>query len=419
MPRRPRRETWRQVGGKWTRSIGSRGARIRLFENRGGMFYRDVWMNGRKHRKCLHTRDRAEAERLGTELLAALLRNEHVECGGAVTLGRLWERYRTECPAFLDNELRTQREDAVHVQILLGFFGEDCDVRHMTGADVQAFTAARLRGGITYSVQRNGISSTAVTEPVRARSPEVELRILRTMLRWATTVRVRGGQRLLASDPLAGVRSVKENNPKRPVATWERFTATRAAMRELASENVSDPAKHQHWLRMELALVLAEATGRRLGAIRQLRWEDFDLTANVIRWRAENDKKRRAWSVPIPPDLHAEIRRFRIRLGGIFGGVVFPSRSNPEKPLDRYAFRNALIAAESKAGLSKLDGSSWHAYRRAWASVRKHLPLVDVAGAGGWLDTQTLLTCYQVADPRTMLAVMSEPTKLTERVAGT
>lgn len=417
MPRKPRRDAWRQVNGKWMRSLGNRGARVRLFEStKGGMFYRDVWINGRKDRKCLHTRDRAAAERLGTELLAALLRNEHVESSGAVTLGRLWEKYRTECPAFLDNESRTQREEAVHVQVLLGFFGEDCDVRHMTGADVQAFTAARLRGGIAYTVQRNGISSTAVTEPVRARSPEVELRILRTMLRWATTVRVRGGQRLLASDPLAGVRSVKEKNPKRPVATWERYQATRAAMQQLA---ISDAAKYQHWLRMELALVLAEATGRRLGAIRQLRWEDFDLVANVIHWRAENDKRRKAWSVPIPPDLLGEIRRFRIRLGGIFGGVVFPSRSNPQRPLDRYAFRNALIAAETRAGLSKLDGSSWHAYRRAWASVRKHLSLVDVASAGGWLDTQTLLTCYQVADPRTMLAVMSEPTKLTERVAGT
>jgi integrase len=28
------------------------------------------------------------------------------------------------------------------------------------------------------------------------------------------------------------------------------------------------------WLQLELCLVLAEATGRRLGSIRQLRWDD-------------------------------------------------------------------------------------------------------------------------------------------------
>jgi integrase len=44
---------------------------------------------------------------------------------------------------------------------------------------------------------------------------------------------------------------------------------------------------------MELALVLAEATGRRLGSIRQLRWEDIDWTGGAIIWRAEADKKRR------------------------------------------------------------------------------------------------------------------------------
>lgn len=383
---------------------------------KGGMFYRDVYINGRKDRKCLHTRDRAEADRLGTELLAALLRNEHVECGGAVTLGRLWERYRTECPAFLDNEPRTQSEEAVHVQVLIGYFGEDCDVRHMTGADVQAFTAARLRGGISYTVQRNGIISTAVTEPVRARSPEVEVRILRTMLRWATTVRVRGGQRLLTSNPLAGVRSVKEKNPKRPVATWERYQATRAAMQQLAT---SDAAKRQHWLRMELALVLAEATGRRLGAIRQLRWEDFDFASGKVTWRGDADKMRRDWVVPFPRELLDEVRRFRIKLGGIFGGLLFPSRNDPEKPLDRHAFRVALITAEQHAGLPKLDGSSWHAYRRAWASSRKHLSLADVAAAGGWKDARTLLGIYQQPDMGTMLAVMSEPRKVTERAVGT
>jgi len=38
-----------------------------------------------------------------------------------------------------------------------------------------------------------------------------------------------------------------------------------------------------------------------------------------------------------------------------------------------------------------------------------HPSLKDVAAAGGWKDTETLLTCYQQPDADTLLAVMSEP----------
>jgi hypothetical protein len=49
---------------------------------------------------------------------------------------------------------------------------------------------------------------------------------------------------------------------------------------------------------------------------------------------------------------------------------------------------------EAAAALAPLDGSDFHAYRRAWATARKHLPLKDVAEAGGWKfngDTPPLL----------------------------
>ena len=34
-----------------------------------------------------------------------------------------------------------------------------------------------------------------------------------------------------------------------------------------------------------------------------------------------------------------------------------------------------LTEAEAQAGLTKLDGGLWHAYRRKWATERKELPL--------------------------------------------
>ncbi len=410
MPRKPRRDTWRQVGGRWVRSLGSRGARIRLFENSKGVYYRDVWVAGTgKNRKSLGTTDRAEAERLGTELLSAMLRHEDVAASGVVTLRHLWDRYSAEAPTFLDNTKDTRKAYEAHGEMLLAFFGEDCDVRDLTEADVAAFRSARLKGGLAL---KNGEAS----KVVRARSPEIELGILKTMLMWATTVRVRSGQRLLVSNPLAGVRGVREVNPRRPVASFERFQALRTAMQELAAKN---PTKHQRWVRMELALVLAEATGRRIGSIRQLRWTDFDFEGATILWRAEADKKRKEWLVPIPPALIDEVKGFRVKLGGGFGGLVFPSSADPERALSGDVFDHALKAAVAFAKLPKLDGGGWHSLRRKWASERKHLPLVDVAAAGGWKDTQTLVNCYQHADRNTMLAVMSEPRKVSEKATGT
>src|SRR5687767_14438366 len=38
---------WHQKGGRWARSLGHRGVRVRLFQKRkDGTFYRDVWIPG-------------------------------------------------------------------------------------------------------------------------------------------------------------------------------------------------------------------------------------------------------------------------------------------------------------------------------------------------------------------------------------
>ena len=171
-------------------------------------------------------------------------------------------------------------------------------------------------------------------------------------------------------------------------------------------------ASSRKWLKLELALVLAEATGRRLGAIRQLSWDDIDLSARTIRWRAETDKKGKEWIVPIPSELCEELRSFRLKMGGAFGGLVFPRHNDSTQPLSHDAFGHWPRDAEAKAELPKLDGCLWHAYRRSWATSRKKLPVVDVAAAGGWSDVSTLLNCYQQADNETLLEVMSHSRKI-------
>jgi integrase len=360
-------------------------------------------------KKCIGTRDRGEAERLGRALLAALLKDEHVS-SAVLTLGHLWERYRTQCVAFLDNHAKTRLDDTGHADVLLGFFGDECDVRNLTESDQLAFTRKRLAGGIVCDEDRE-------TPAVGLRSVEADLKLLHTMLRWACTVRVRKGQRLLESNPLEGVRRPREKNPKRPVATFERFQKTREAIQSLIAEAGTDVARRK-WLRLELALLLAEATGRRLGSIRQLAWPDVDTMRNMIRWAAESDKKGKEWLVPVPRSLIEEMQGLRVKLGGAFGGLMFPSETDPWVAIRADVLSKWLLAAEKKAKLPKLNGSLWHAYRRGWATARKDLPISDVAFAGGWSDATTLVRCYQQPDEATLLRVMSEPRKVVEGPVG-
>lgn len=415
--RKPRRTEWRQVKGKWTRSLGTRGVRVRLFQrSKDGSFFRALWIQGRgKSRKSLGTTDRAEAERLGRELLAALLQEGAIADRGALPLGYLWERYQRECPAFLDNDPITRGNDANHAAVLIGYFGADCDVRGLTESDQQSFVSKRLTGGIVVTIP--GSTKQRTTKAVRARSLEVETQLLHSMLRWAVTVRVRKGQRLLDRNPLDGVKRPHEQNPRRPMASVERFTATRQAIQQLIEGSQSD-GEQRRWFKLDMALVLAEATGRRLGSIRQLAWADWDFENNTIRWRSESDKKRREWIVPVPTSLLAEVKAYRVRMGGMFGGLMFPDAGDVTRATDRHEFRTWLEIAEERAKLPKLDGALWHAYRRGWATSRKHLPVADVAAVGGWRDIGTLLKCYTQADSDTMLAVMESPKKISEKAVS-
>ena len=407
-PQNRRRNGWHQVSGKWTRSLGERGCRVRLFEKRrNGTFYREMWISGSGYdRRCLGTKDRETADRLGRELLAGLLRGEELVAEQVVTLGQVWDLYRTSCAAFLDNKPRSQRDYAARAAVLIGFFGEHCEVATLTERDQAAFVEARRCGGIQ---KHDG----TVSQPVHDRSVEADLALLHMVLRWATTYRLTSGTRLLDRNPLEGVRRPRERNPRRPVATWERFVATRQAIIRLQNDAASE-LERVRWIKMELALVLAEATGRRLSSIRQLKWEDCDLVRGEIRWRADADKKGREWIVPLPEALVDELRTFKAKLAAL-GGWVFPGERKPHQPMDRHLFDKWLTVAEQKAGLPKLSGGLWHPYRRKWKTERKHLSLTDVAEAGGWRDLKTMLTSYDHPDRESLLAVMAEPKKLRDR----
>ena len=299
-----RRNSWhRTKDGAWTCSIGDRGCRVRLFEKRrDGTYHRAVWIPGkREDQRPLGTTDREEALRLGRLLLAELMNGE-VQASplAPLTLGELWRRYSSECAEYLDNKERTREDSEARSRILLGYFGETFRVDDFSRDHQRAFERARQAGGI---VTTKG----DVMGKTRARSAESDAALLHTMLQWATTVRLPSGAFLLQRSPLLGVTRIHEKNKKQPVATWERYEATVAAMQKLQADGEEDD--RLRWVRMEFALFLAERTGKRLGSIRQLRWEDFGFERQVVYWRPEADKKGYKWEVPMPADFFEAVRK--------------------------------------------------------------------------------------------------------------
>jgi len=403
---------WRTMpDGRLTVSVGDHGSKIQLFQKRsGGVFYRTVWnpASGQKEWKSLRTRSKDEALKLGRLLNARLVTGAEEIRRGKVTLGRLWRRFSAECQAFLDNKPTTKRDTCFRAQILIAYFGEACEVDRLGPDDIQGYSKSRRAGTIKVGERALG--------PCRDRSVEADLVVLGQMARWATGVRQADGSRWLTSNPLAGVVRPRERNPRRPIATAERFEATIKALQTLESRAKLGPERGR-WVRMQLALTLAEGTGRRLGSIRQLEWADFDRVKATIRWKAAYDKKGREATIPYPPTLFEAVWRLQRSLGAV-QGWCFPAEKDPSRPMDRHLFDKWLRVAEEAAELPKLKGGLWHPYRRGWATARKHHPVVDVAAAGGWTDVETLLRCYQQPEAETLLRVTSEERRVGQAGLG-
>lgn len=136
----------------------------------------------------------------------------------------------------------------------------------------------------------------------------------------------------------------------------------------------------------------------------------MDLEAGTIVWRAENDKKGFAATVPVPDEVRNVLADARRQQGAIGEAWVFPSPKDPVKPCRAELLDRWLRHAYELAGLEPRPGGMWHPFRRKFATERKGLPPVDLAAAGGWRNPLTPQRIYQQADLATMREVVSKPT---------
>lgn len=136
----------RKLGRCWSKSIGERGYRIRLYEARpGGPIMRSVYINGKEDRKSFGLRDKQLATQRAYALLQALLANDRAIEEKSLTVGLLASLY-LESPKHRGKKDRTQRDDAKKLERVVSFFGKTMRVESMSASSVERYVMARRKG---------------------------------------------------------------------------------------------------------------------------------------------------------------------------------------------------------------------------------------------------------------------------------
>jgi integrase len=360
----------------------------------------------------LRHRDKEAAKSYALEQAAKLRKGDAEITAGVVKLFQVIDLYLLHrSPRKGEKE---QEADKRRAELWKRFLGGDADPHTISLASWERFIDLRALGAID---SRAKPVPTEDRRAVRTRAISQDLQWLNWLFNWASKWRTPQGHYLLRENAVRGYDVPTERNPKRPTATEDRYQATRAKTNDVTMEiRGHGKAKIVRSYLSEI-LDIVSGTGRRLSAVLQLQYQDLALQDGphgTIRWPASSDKTGRETTVPIGPDVRAAIDRVHRERPGIGKAYLFPAPRNLTKPISRHLAAKWLQEAEKLAGLEKLDGSLWHAYRRKWATERKHLPDIDVARAGGWTNPNTLRLVYQQADQDTMLRVVLERGELRE-----
>lgn len=387
---------------KWSYQAGRRGYRVTVATRAASRFLYIRWWNARTGKpvwRCLHhaDRDRAkrEAEQLSADLHAAATLGGPPRAAGAATVAQVFAWYEREVLPLLGVVL--QRETRRRLDLWRTYLGPETELARVEPVVFKRFVKERREGRIVVGKRK-------LKKAPTLRTVGADLAVLRTICNHALGARV-GGVPLLSRNPVAGLDIPTTPAPRRPVATYERYLAVRKAAPKVSP--LFGPF-----------LDLLEGLGWRVSALCRLRAADFDFTTSTaspfgrIQKRAEHDKEGIAMWVPISGQV-AEAGKQLLALTKAAGeAFLFTTSRRPTQAWSRWYARDLLERTEAKAGLPPLEGGDFHPYRRAWATARKHLPVADVAAAGGWKSAMTVLRHYQQSDEATLYQVVADPHKL-------
>ena len=361
---------------RWSYSTGEKGRnRVRAFEHASGVLMLEFYeqcpgqSQPKRVRLSLGHRDQEKAKQQADEAAAKLGRMEALK-PEELTLQELFDIYGGEVTP--DKALTTQDHDKAAAKLFLRCFGPNRKAKDLSRRDWDRFIRERLSGRFTGSA-------------VGPRTVARDLKWLLAVLNWATMAGDGRGGFLLERNPLKGLDIPKEESPKRPILSQERYKV------------MLDVADRIGW-RFNVALILVHETGHRIGAVRQLRWSDVDLERGVIRWRKSSDKIGMEHETPLTEEALEAFEEARKHNPGIGDAWVFPAPKNASEACRKDLMTKLWKRAEKLAGLEPIRWLGWHGLRRRFATDLKQIPLRDLCDLGGWKDPDTVVKCYQTAD---------------------
>ena len=366
----------RTAGQGWSYCTGEKGRnRVRAYEHpRTGTLYLEYRDHGKREAVALRHRDREAAKAKADELALALRRGE-APAHEQLLLDTLFDKYLKEVtPSKGLSKQAHDRRTAGHV---ITYLGPHRRVTSLTHRDLQFYVKERQRNGDQRDGKRLG-------QPLSARLLAYDVAFIHAVLNWAV------GAGWIDRNPVKGFRvDQKRHTPKRPMVTGPEYD------RLLAVAELVNP-------QFRLALILANETGHRIGAIRMLRWGDIEWGREEVRWRGDQDKTGLEHRTPLTPGARMALQEARRAHPTIGTEWIFPAPRKAEGPTSRFLVEKWWGRAEALAKLPPEAGRGWHSLRRKFATELNGTPIKDLCALGGWRDSRTILEHYQRADPATM-----------------
>jgi integrase len=412
----------------WSYSVGNRrdkiggGVTVRVYEREaGGVIYLALWDPeardgaGGYRRLSLATTDRTAARKRADEAFAELTTGRRASLNRAPTIGTIIDGYlKHECQAMAEGTLRWLPPA---LESWKNFLGADTQADDVGQREWTDYVRLRMAGVIDGRGRPVPAGQRRAVKPGTVR---LCLDAIMAAFHWAETFRIDNKRRMLAENPFRGLKLPDNPNVVRSIWTHDRFEKVLAVAETLTMQVEWYGKRRLVPCCLADVMVIAEETGRRIGAVRQLRVSDLKLSDTseakphgVIEWPAGTDKKRKSWRGPISRTLRERLLRIlraRESVGG--DGYLFPAPRNINAAVGRETLAVFLRQALKDAGLPRLAHDAFHGLRRKWATERKHLPERDVATAGGWRSSSVMKRAYVQADDVGVLAAVLSPNRL-------
>lgn len=325
-----------------------------------------------------------------------------------LTLGELVDVARAHLDSVLEGAESDERERRFRRRLtaLEHFFGRDFVVEDLAPHDLARYHSARKRGVIDCRGQRvpegkrTGVSATTVSGDLQA---------LRQICRFATRFRGEEGRLLLEADPTRDYELKRNKDPRRPIVTDELLEGLRKAAPKVTAQLKRATKEREAVVGptpLPVLIEVANGTGRRIGSIVRLRWEDWAPERRFEGWsvpgaltfRGENDKAGKTWTVPVLPEVREALVEWRAEQPDILPDEawMFPRPTDPERPVRVDEAIKWLQEAEKAVRGEHVPYFGFHAFRRRWTNrVARRLPPAIAAEMGGWKGPQVMQSVYE------------------------